>query len=98
MTTIRSILFSVLVIFAFTSISSAQIVVVKKPIRPKVVVVKTAKPGKICVWIDGHWKVSGSKYVWVKSRCVKNRPGHRWIKGHWKRKRGGWIWVGSYWK
>ena len=98
MTTIRSILFSVLLLFALSSISNAQFVVVKKPIRPKVVVVKTAKPGKSFVWIGGHWKVTGNKHVWVNGRWAKNRPGHRWVKGHWKRSRGCWIWVGGYWK
>ncbi len=98
MTAIKSILFPILVIFTLSSVSTAQLVVVKKPNRPRVVVVKKAKPGKNHVWIDGHWKASGSKYVWVKGRWSKKRPGNIWIKGHWKRKRGGWIWVGGYWK
>ena len=91
MTIIKSILFSILVLFALSSVSNAQLVVVKKPIRPKVVVVKTPKLGKNFVWIEGHWIVSGNKHVWVKGRWAKNRPGHRWIKGHWKRNRDGWI-------
>jgi len=84
MTTIKSILFSVFVLFALSSVSNAQLVVVKKPIKPKVVVVKTAKPGKNFAWIEGHWKVSGNKHIW--------------IKGHWKRTRHGWIWVAGYWR
>jgi YXWGXW repeat-containing protein len=68
MTAIKSILFSVVLLFTLSSISTAQLVVVKKPNRPRVMVVKTAKPRKNHVWIDGHWNANGSKYVWVKGR------------------------------
>ena len=97
MTIIKSILFSVLVLFALSSISSAQLVVLKKPIRLKVVVVKTVKPGKNFVWIEGQWKVNGNKHIWVNGRWSKNRPDHHWVKGHWKRKRAGWNWVAGRW-
>jgi len=97
-TIIKSIFFSVLFLFALSSVSNAQLIVVKKPIRPKIVVVKSAKPGKNFVWIEGHWKICGNKHVWVKGRWSKNRPDHHWIKGHWKRTRRGWIWIAGYWR
>lgn len=95
---IKSFLFTLVVLFAFTSVSSAQLVVVKKPVRPKVIVVKPSKPGKDYVWIDGHWKDNGKNYVWVKGHWVKGKHNKVWIKGRWKRNRGGWIWVAGYWK
>lgn len=98
MTAIKSILFTVVLLFTLSSFLPAQLVVVKKPIHPKVVVVKPAKPGKKHVWIDGHWKVKGNKYVWVKGRWAKKRLDKIWVKGQWERKRSGWIWVGGYWK
>ena len=97
MITIKSILCSILVLFALSLVSNAQLIVVKKPIQPKIVVVKTAKSGNNFVWIEGHWIVSENNHVWVKGRWSKNRPGHRWIKGHWKRTRRGWIWVAGRW-
>ena len=98
MTTVNRIFYLVLFLFVFSSISSAQLVVVKKPVRSKVVLVNPAKPGKNHIWIDGHWKASGAKYVWVQGKWAKNRPGHHWIKGHWKKTRAGWIWIPGHWK
>ena len=98
MTTINRIFIFVLILFSLSSISSAQLVVLRKPVRQKVLLVKSAKPGTNYIWIDGHWKSNGQKYVWGEGTWIKNRPGHRWINGHWKKTRGGWIWIPGRWK
>ena len=88
------------VIFFFLAASSinAQVVVKVKPVKPRVKVVTTvsAHPGH--VWINGHWKYSGGRYVWVDGYYVKERPGHVWVSGHWKSVPGGWKWVPGHWK
>ncbi|MEL6192087.1 MAG: hypothetical protein AAFR66_08560 [Bacteroidota bacterium] len=78
--------------------SQAQVIVVKKPVRPKVVVVKkTCGPRNI--WVDGHWTYNrrANKYVWVKGRCVKRKRGHRWVAGKWVKVPRGWKWVPGVW-
>ncbi len=75
----------------------AQIVVKTKPLRPRVVVVKPAKPGSNYVWIEGHWVVKNHRYVWKKGRWVKARAHQKWLNGHWKKNRRGWVWVPGRW-
>ncbi|MEM6763629.1 MAG: hypothetical protein AAF824_23035 [Bacteroidota bacterium] len=88
--------------FVFASIvpsyTQAQVVVVTKPVKPKVVVVK-----KVCgprsVWIDGHWTYNRrvGRYVWIKGTCVKRKVGHRWVAGRWVKVARGWKWVPGRW-
>ncbi len=87
-----------LVLFLFSSFAGAQIVVVKKPVRKKVVVVKPAKPGKNHVWIGGRWVVSGGKYVWTKGKWSRKKPGKNWVPGHWKKVQAGWKWIPGHWR
>jgi hypothetical protein len=78
--------------------ANAQIIVVKKPHKPKVLVVKTSKPGPNQIWINGHWKVKKNKYVWTKGYWVKAKEQHSWVEGRWKKVRGGWKWIPGHWK
>lgn len=92
------ITFVFLALFLFSSLASAQIIVVKKPVRPKIAIVKPTKPGKKYIWVNGHWAVRGGKYVWVKGNWAKKKPGAKWISGHWKKVPGGWKWIPGHWK
>ncbi len=92
------ITFVFLILFLFSSFANAQIVVVKKPIRQKVVVVKPAKPGKKYVWIGGHWAVRSGKYVWKKGKWAKKKTGKNWVSGHWKKVPAGWKWIPGHWR
>ena len=80
--------------------SNAQVVVVKKPVKPRVVVVKPAKPGSKHVWVEGHWKWNKrvKVYVWKKGYWVKRKPNHVWIAGRWKRAPKGHVWIPGHWK
>lgn len=82
----------------FLGHANAQIIVVKKPHRPKILVVKTAKPSPNHRWIGGHWKVHNNRYVWNKGHWVKARKHHTWIRGHWKEVHKGWKWIPGHWK
>lgn len=77
--------------------AEAQVVVVK-PNKPKVLVVKPTKAKSGHVWVNGHWKWNGKKYVWVKGHWKKQKVGHVWVPGHWKKVKGGHQWVPGHWK
>ena len=79
--------------------AQSQIIVVKKPARPAVIVKpRTCGPGK--VWIAGHWQWNrrARKYNWVQGTCVRNRPGRVWVPGHWKTVPRGHKWVPGHWR
>jgi hypothetical protein len=78
-------------------VQGKTVVYVKKaPPAPKVVVIKKCAPNKI--WVKGHWKWNGRKYVWVKGHCIKKRKAHKWVPGHWKKTPRGWIWIEGHWR
>lgn len=96
---IRKFLIVVALIFISVSFAEAQVVVVK-PQKPKVVVVKPKCPGKNHVWVDGHWTWDkrSKQYVWTKGHWKKGKKGKKWVPGHWKKVRGGWQWIPGHWK
>ena len=80
------------------AISAPKIVyVAKKPPVEKVVKVGP-KPFKSVVWISGHWKWNGHKYIWSKGYWTKPKLGKVWRKGHWVKKPRGWIYIKGHWK
>jgi hypothetical protein len=95
MNTIKILIIALLLSYAASA--NASLVVKIKPVRPKLVVVKPAKPGKNYVWISGHWVKKNKKYVWSQGRWVKTRPGKVWVAGHWKSLKGGWVWIPGHW-
>ncbi|KAA3610514.1 MAG: hypothetical protein D8M58_06710 [Calditrichaeota bacterium] len=95
---LKNILFAIFISLFFAGNANSQIIVTKKPNKPKVLVVKTKQPGSNYVWINGHWKVHKNKYVWKKGHWVKARKHHVWIPGHWKEVRKGWKWIPGHWK
>lgn len=66
------------------------------PPKAKVIVVKKCSPNSI--WIKGHWKWNGNRYIWLNGHCTKKRKGHLWIPGHWKKTPRGWKWIPGHWK
>jgi hypothetical protein len=59
--------------------------------------VKPPPPGPKAVWIDGNWKRSHGRYVWVPGHWVK-KPHGRWVSGHWEKRPRGWVWVKGRWR
>lgn len=84
---------------AFNNLSeaTAQIVVKVRPAQPKVVVARPKKTRSGHIWIAGHWRYNGNRYVWQKATWVKARTGHNWIAGTWETCNGGYRWVAGYW-
>jgi len=78
--------------------ANAQIFVAKKPQKPKIMVVKSSKPGPGYKWIDGRWKVHNNKYIWAKGYWIKAHKHSVWIPGYWKKAPRGWKWIPGHWK
>jgi hypothetical protein len=50
------------------------------------------------MWVDGHHRWDGHRYIWVHGFWANPpRPGAVWIKGHWQRDPGGWYWIDGHW-
>ncbi len=93
---------SVIVLFLLVvplSSVQGQVVVVKRPVKPDVVVVKKKRPGPDYIWIEGRWRWNkkANRYVWVKPQWVKVKKNREWIPGHWKKVPGGWKWIPGHW-
>lgn len=86
------------VFILFSSFAGAQIIVTHKPVRPKVVVKKSVKPGKNYFWKIGYWHVRNGKYVWVDGHWAKAKQGQKWIAGHWRKVPKGWKWIPGHWQ
>lgn len=98
MISLRNIMIALfLTLFAY-GITQAQLVVIKKPVKPHVVAVKVAQPGPNMIWIDGHWRVKNNKYIWSNGYWTKARPNMIRTSGHWRKVPGGWKWSPGHWK
>jgi hypothetical protein len=50
------------------------------------------------VWVGGHHRWDGHRYIWVGGSWANPpRPGVAWVPGHWQRDPGGWFWVEGHW-
>ncbi len=78
-------------------LSCTPVIYVPKGPPPRKVEVKSPRPGPKAVWVDGHWKWTGSQYVWVPGHWVK-KPKGQWVAGHWKKTPHGWKWNKGHWK
>lgn len=54
-------------------------------------------PHSGAVWIPGHHKWSGGKYVWIPGRWASPQAGKKWVPGHWQKTPRGYRWVEGHW-
>jgi hypothetical protein len=95
---IRNALAAVLISLVAGIASAASVVVTIRPPAPRVEV-RSASPSASHVWVAGHWKWNGKRWLWVDGSWKrKPAPGSRWVAGHWKRHHGGWLWVPGHWR
>lgn len=80
---------------ALLSYGCAVTVVTEEPPPPQVEV-RTVAPGPKAVWIDGHWRWNGHRYVWVPGFWEAHARG-TWVSGHWDRRGRGHVWVPGHW-
>lgn len=93
---IRNVLIAAILAFGFAATSSAAVVYV--PVAPPYHAVEAVPvaPGPGYVWVGGHWRWNGVKYVWVSGGYVRHAGA--WCAGHWRHLEGsGWYWVPGRW-
>jgi hypothetical protein len=59
--------------------------------------VKPAPPYPHAVWVDGYWKWSHGRHVWVPGHWVKRAHG-TWVPGHWEERPRGWVFIKGHWR
>jgi hypothetical protein len=51
------------------------------------------------VWVGGHHRWDGARYVWVPGYYAHPpRAGAFWVPGHWAHRGGGYVWVEGHWR
>lgn len=94
------------IVATIAAVSSACVVVARRPARSEVAYPPPAPANEAPVLCDpgyarvpGHWRWNGYQYVWVAQRCVY-RPGYRYEAGGYYQcgdgycyREGGWIQV-----
>ena len=58
----------------------------------------TISPGAGYVWIPGHHRWDGNRYIWVAGSWRAAPRGRAlWIAGRWEQSPRGWYWVAGRW-
>ena len=70
------------------------------PPPPDVVIVtRPPRPSSVHIWIEGHYIVSGGKWVWVKGRWERPpQRGRVWVQPHTRQRGSRWGWTPGHWK
>ena len=79
------------------SVGCAGTIVVRDAPPPARAETRSPRPTPNAVWIDGHWKWAGARYIWVSGYWEK-KPKGTWVAGHWKKTPRGHVWVKGHWK
>lgn len=77
---------------------SPSVVIVRE--RPPTVIVERRPPPPryAHVWISGCWHHDGHKFVWVKGRYERARPGYRYVEPRWSHGDRGWEFHVGVWQ
>ncbi len=60
---------------------------------------RTAAPGPGYVWSTGHWRWTGTRYVWIGGSWIaRPTPTAVWVEGHWIPRPGGSVWIEGHWQ
>ena len=76
---IRNVLIAAILAFGFAATSSAAVVYVQVAPPYHAVEAVPVAPGPGYVWVGGHWRWNGVKYVWVSRGLRPSR--RRWCAG-----------------
>jgi hypothetical protein len=51
------------------------------------------------IWVEGHHRWDGHRYVWVHGFWVHPpHPGAVWVRHHWEQRNGDWVLVPGHWE
>jgi hypothetical protein len=77
----------------------AEVVVKMAPPAPQSMAVVGSAPGPKYVWIDGYYRWSGNRYVWVSGKwIVPPRAGAIWIAARWVPRDGSYVFIAGRWQ
>ena len=64
------------------------------PPRPQATVAVRAN----FLWISGHQRWDGHRYVWQEGRYERERPGYAYVPGRWETRGRGHVWIEGEWR
>ena len=81
------------------TMAGAQVVVRMGPPPPPVMEHPGRPPHRGWVWVPGHHRWDGRRYVWVRGYYARPpRPNAVWVPGRWDHRGGGYVWVDGRWR
>jgi hypothetical protein len=80
-----------------TEVGTGVVYVGKAPPAARVEV-RPASPTAGAVWIPGHHRWNGRRYVWVGGHWDRNPRGSTWVPGRWVHGSHGWRWIHGHWR
>jgi len=83
----------------FASVASmAQVIARVAPPAP-IVEAHNQAPHPGWVWIEGHHRWNGHRYVWVHGFWAPPpRRGAVWVPHRWEQREGGWVLIEGHWQ
>jgi len=59
------------------------VIVEAPPPRPRRVVVRPEPPCVGAIWVEGYWRYTGARFVWVRGHWIPPRHGYRFVQPRW---------------
>jgi len=84
----------------FAASTGEPVYVYQEPPPPPahVVVNPPPRPYRGAVWVRGHWRWTGHRYVWVRGHYVRPRAGHVYVQPRWEHRGNRWVYVEGRWR
>jgi hypothetical protein len=80
-----------------SAVQARDVVIVEPPPRDLDEVVPAQRAGY--VWINGHYRYDGKRYVWKPGYYERVPRGYaRWEPGRWDRRGDGYVWIEGRWR
>ncbi len=79
---------------------SANMAAIVAPYRPppKRAEIPPPPPSPRALWLVGHWRWTGSNYVWTPGHYVERpAPTANWVPDYWMEQKDGWTFVAGRW-
>ncbi|MRV76835.1 BcpO-related WXXGXW repeat protein [Duganella sp. FT92W] len=65
------------------------IIVRTAPPPPRTEAIPDARHGY--TWVEGHWDWNGRRYVWIRGKWIRDRPGYVYHPQTWEERDGRWV-------
>lgn len=78
--------------------TGTDVVVYDPPPPPPAAYAVPPAPYAGAVWIDGHWRWSGARYVWAHGYYVRPRAGYVYVQPRWVRRGSRYVYRQGTWR